>query len=91
MNYFNIYVAGDAIGAENLNRGITHGIWGIRDASIDKKVHVPGDPRTGRDLMESMRDRRPRLLRHPRAQLAGAARQLARRDVAPEAYSPEYG
>lgn len=28
--------------------------WGIRDNSVSSKVHIPGDPDTGLDLLQSM-------------------------------------
>jgi hypothetical protein len=54
MQFLNIYVAGSPEGQRNLGIGIARGMWGIKAASAAKKIHIPGDDRTGLAILEAI-------------------------------------
>lgn len=55
MIVFGVYVSASERGQENLRVGLEQGVWGIRAASVFEKLHIPGDPRTGEDILRSMK------------------------------------
>src|SRR5438034_10577552 len=52
----NIYVSGGRQGRVNLELGLAAGVWGIRDGSVDEKLHIAGDDRTGRSVLSDLQE-----------------------------------
>jgi hypothetical protein len=52
----NIYVSSGERGRTNLERGLAARTWGIREGSIDEKLHITGDVRTGRTVLSALQE-----------------------------------